>query len=121
MKKTLLKSLTLFVILSFTFSSCLKDLDRKPFYGLNTESVYKDPDNYKHVLAKLYAGLSITGNSGPAGASDIVVSDEGKAQYLRAYWNLQELTTDETVCCWNDRDLDGLHHMTWGADQTFIN
>ena len=65
------------------FSSCFKALDLTPEYGLNTETVYSDPDNYIHVLAKLYAGLSITGNQGPAGSPDISGIDEGFSAYVR--------------------------------------
>ena len=64
MKSKFVKSFIILSALSLTFSSCLKDLDRSPFYGLNSTSVYSDPANYIHVLAKIYAGFSTTGNQG---------------------------------------------------------
>ena len=67
---------------------------------------------YIHVLSKLYAGLSLTGNSGPAGDADLpqeYVLDEGFSSYVRVLWNLQELPTDEAVCGWlNDGGIQEL-------------
>jgi hypothetical protein len=45
-------------------------------------------------MAKVYAGLSLTGNSGPDGSGDISGIDEGFSSYLRQYWSAQELSTD---------------------------
>ncbi|MBL0102361.1 MAG: RagB/SusD family nutrient uptake outer membrane protein [Bacteroidetes bacterium] len=109
--------LTTIVIALF---SCTKDLDRNPFYGLNQVSVYEDPANYKHVLAKLYAGYALTGNQGPAGKPDITGFDEGSSGLLRSYWNLQELTTDEAVCAWNDPGIPELHKMTWSSENSWV-
>lgn len=120
MKTTFVKSTILLSIIVFSFSSCLKDLDRTPFYGLNTESVYSDADNYIEVLAKLYAGFSTTGNQGPAGKPDIGGIDEGFSNYVRVYWNLQELPTDEAVCAWNDPGIPELHEMSWSSDNSWI-
>src|SRR5438128_12609077 len=109
MTTNLFKPFILLTIISFSFTSCLKDLNRSPFYGLNSESVYGDPANYIHVLAKCYAGLAISGNQGPAGSPDIGGIDEGFSQYLRVLWNLEELPTDEAVCAWNDPGIPELH------------
>jgi hypothetical protein len=62
--------------------------------------VYEDPAAYQQVLAKLYAGLALTGQQGPAGKPDIEGIDEGFGQYLRMYWYHQELSTDESVIAW---------------------
>lgn len=61
MKKFLFKTLALTSILSLTLTSCFKDLDLQPAYGLNAQTIYEDPANYIHVLAKLYAGFTMTG------------------------------------------------------------
>ena len=45
--------------------------------------LYSDPNNYINVLAKLYAGLAISGNNGPAGQPDLGGIDEGFSQYVR--------------------------------------
>ena len=82
-----------------TTTSCFDALNLQPKYGLNALKVYADPANYINVLAKIYGGLSLSGNAGPAGQGD-VSGDEGFSQYLRVLWNLQELPTEEAVCAW---------------------
>jgi hypothetical protein len=102
----------LFAALLFS-SGCLNDLDVAPPYGLNEEQVYSDPNNYINVLAKIYAGLSTTGNDGPAGSGDLAGIDEGFSSYLRCLWNLQVMTTDEAICAWEqDNGVPELNRMT---------
>ncbi|MCY7408937.1 MAG: RagB/SusD family nutrient uptake outer membrane protein [Chitinophagales bacterium] len=122
MKTTFSKSILILAIagISFTLSSCFGDLNRSPYYGLNTETVYSDPANYINVLAKLYAGLAITGNQGPAGQADISGIDEGFSGYVRVLWNLQELPTDEAVCAWADPGIPELHQMDWNSENSFV-
>jgi hypothetical protein len=120
MKKNILLAAAIVSLLSLSLTSCFKDLDLQPEYGLNSETVYKDPDNYIHVLAKLYAGLTMTGNRGPAGAADISGIDEGFSQYVRVLWNLQELPTDEAICGWNDPGMPEMNKMTWSSDNPWV-
>lgn len=104
------------------FSSCFKDLDTVPTDKdeLTSAAVYDDPANYKKVLARLYAGLAVTGQQGPAGQGDISGIDEGFGQYLRMYWYLQELSTDEAVIGWNDATIKDFHEQDWSADDGFV-
>jgi hypothetical protein len=104
------------------FSSCFKDLDTVPTDKdeLTSAAVYDNPANYKKVLARLYSGLSVTGQQGPAGQADISGIDEGFGQYLRMYWYLQELSTDEAVIGWNDATIKDFHEQDWSADDGFI-
>ncbi|RYC67904.1 MULTISPECIES: RagB/SusD family nutrient uptake outer membrane protein [Spirosoma] len=106
--------------LLLTAASCLQDLDRQPVYDVTSASVYKDPANYKQVLAKLYAVLAVSGQQGPAGKPDIAGIDEGFSNYLRQYWKAQELTTDEAVIGWNDGSLPDYHNMNWSSSNEFI-
>ncbi|MEJ7659134.1 MAG: hypothetical protein WKG07_05660 [Hymenobacter sp.] len=104
-------------------AGCTKDLDRTPFYDLNTESVYRDPANYIKVLAKLYAGYNLSGQN-TTGAIDVFAGqgkDEGETSYLRAYWYLQDLTTDEAVVAWNSGPLQELNRATWTPSNDLIN
>lgn len=105
-----------------TLSSCFKDLDTLPLDPdeLTPEAVYADPANYKRVLAKLYAGLSVSGQQGPAGQPDISGLDEGFGQYLRGLFYHQELPTDEAVIGWNDRTIKDFHEQDWDANDAFI-
>ena len=100
--------------------ACGKNLDQNPKYGLNAEAVYSDPDNYIKVLAKLYSGMSMTGNQGPAGQADIAGIDEGFSAYVRVLWNLQELPTDEAICGWNDPGIPDLNKSEWNADNVWV-
>ncbi len=102
--------------------SCIKDLDTVPIDPnvVTSATVYDDPASYKMVLAKLYAGLAVTGQTGPAGNPDISGIDEGFGQYLRGYWYAQELTTDEAVISWNDQTIKDFHWQTWNSSDVFI-
>jgi starch-binding outer membrane protein, SusD/RagB family len=107
------------LVATVTFNSCVKDLDREPFYDVTSATVYKDPANYKSILAKIYAGLALTGQQGPDGKKDIS-GDEGFSSYLRNYWKAQELPTDEAVIGWNDGSLPTYHLMSWTSGNEFI-
>ncbi len=108
--------------LVFGLGACTDDLNREPFpvSGLTSASVYKDPANYKSILAKIYAGMATTGQRGPDGLGDVSGVDEGTSQYLRQYWSAQELTTDEAVIGWNDADIKDFHNMNWTSDHSFL-
>jgi hypothetical protein len=104
------------------FSSCTKDLDTIPLDPNVTTAatVFDDPQAYVEVLAKLYAGLAVSGQQGPSGMSDISGIDEGFGQYLRGWWYHQELPTDEAVISWNDQTIKDFHYQTWGSNDVFI-
>lgn len=112
----------LFVGLSATLTSCFKDLDVVPLdpNEVTAATVYDDPASYKQVLAKLYAGLALSGQEGPAGQPDISGIDEGFSTYLRQYWKAQELSTDEAVIAWNDGNIHDFHQQDWDANNEFI-
>ncbi len=120
MRNKIINSLGLATLTGFLLVSCTKDLDRKPFYDVTSAVVYKDLAGYKEVLAKAYAGLSLTGNRGPDGNGDISGIDEGFSSYLRQYWQAQELSTDEAVIGWNDATIRDFHTMTWGSSDVFL-
>ena len=112
-------------LLSFAlvFASCINDLEQTdPGNAGNpsSETFFNNPDSYRQLLAKLYAGLATTGQSGPAGAPDIAGIDEGFSQYIRGYWQMQELTTDEAIIAWNDATIKDFHFQTWSAGDGFI-
>jgi len=79
MKKYSFKIFFVGVLLSLaTLTSCLNDLDRVPNDKdiVLADELFNDPAAYKQVLAKLYAGLAISGQKGPAGFPDISGIDE---------------------------------------------
>ncbi|MDV3752237.1 RagB/SusD family nutrient uptake outer membrane protein [Elizabethkingia anophelis] len=110
------------VVMLLGVTSCEKDLDRLPITDINSASVYADFSNYKGVLAKCYAGLALTGQKSgdDTGGADIGGIDTGTSSYLRQYFQLQELPTDEAVVAWNDAFLPDLHNMNWGSTNSFI-
>lgn len=108
----------LFVLIA----SCTKDLDTVPLDQdvTTAANVFDDPQAYTEVLAKLYAGLAVSGQEGPSGNGDISGIDEGFGQYLRGWWYHQELPTDEAVIGWNDQTIKDFHYQTWGSSDVFI-
>ena len=120
MKKSYLYLIASVVALGLT--SCVNDLDVKPIDPnlVTSADVYDSPEAYKQGLAKLYATFALSGQQGPAGQPDIAGIDEGFGNYLRQYWNCQELTTDEAVLSWNDATVKDFHWHTWTANDVFI-
>ncbi len=103
-------------------ASCTKDLNTTPINPTlyTPDNAYTTAAGYKRVLAKCYAGLSVSGQQGPAGNPDISGIDEGFGEYLRGFWYHQELTTDEAVISWNDQTIHNFHSQTWGSGDVFI-
>jgi len=99
-------------------ASCTKDLDRKPTNGVTTELAYSTAAGYKSAFAKVYGAFALTGNSGPAGNPDVQGIDEGTSDFLRLFWWVQEITTDEAVvqAGWNDPGIHFFHNFTWTTD-----
>ena len=109
---------TVFVLTQF---SCFNDLNTTPLDDelITSGIVYDDLESYKGVLAKLYAGLAVSGQQGPAGQGDISGLDEGFGQYLRGYYYHQEFTTDEAIVGWNDQTITDFHDQDWTASDGF--
>ncbi|MCX2745662.1 RagB/SusD family nutrient uptake outer membrane protein [Mangrovivirga sp. M17] len=112
----------LFIGLVVYMTSCIDDLNVVPIDPdeETAETVFTDVESYKQVLAKIYGGLALTGQQGPAGQGDIAGIDEGFSSYLRQYYYHQELTTDEAVIAWNDQTIKDFHNHDWGANDVFI-
>lgn len=110
-------------------TSCIKDLDVKVNDDelFTSEQFYANPASYKQFLAKIYGGLAVTGQQSATGNSDLGAEkdggpNEGFSQYLRGYWQLQELTTDEAIIAWGESDnptIKDLNFNTWNADNKF--
>ena len=122
MKKYFTKIVLGAFVALFTFTSCLKDLDTVPQDKdiVLADQLFNDPSAYKQVLDKIYAGLAISGQQGPAGLPDITGIDEGFSQYLRQYWLAQEVTTDEAVIGWADGSLPDYHEHDWTSNNEFV-
>jgi len=116
-----LKPILLTLFAAILLWSCESDLELQPEDNRQSaETVFENPESYKQFLAKLYAGLAISGQEGPAGNPDLEGLDEGFSQYMRLYFMMQELTTDEAVIGWNDGTIKDLHSQNWTAGNEFI-
>ncbi len=100
--------------------SACTDLELTPQNDLTPDVFFTGDDAYERFLTRIYAGLAVTGQQGPAGNADIKGLDEGFSQYLRQYWQLQELPTDEAVIAWNDDGLPDLSNHTWSSSNQFV-
>ena len=109
-------------LLTIILSSCINDLDVTPIDpNLETaDKLFVDEDSYKMALAKVYGSFTLTGQEGPAGDADIQGIDEGFSNYLRQYWSLQELPTEEALVAWNDATIKDFHYHTWTSTDVFI-
>ncbi len=121
MNKILLKA-AFVLLLGGSLASCTKDLDRFPTNDITSEDVYKTFAGYQQAFAKVYGSFALTGNSGPAGNGDIQGIDEGTSDFLRLYWWVQEITTDEAVVQvgWNDPGIHFFHSMNWTNDNVIL-
>ncbi|WP_298649791.1 RagB/SusD family nutrient uptake outer membrane protein [uncultured Proteiniphilum sp.] len=127
MKTVKKHTILFFVVISLTvtgLSSCLDDLNTIPLdpEELVSEVVFgSEIGPYQELLAKIYAGMAISGNSGGDGDPDVAGVDGGsQASFLRGLWNLQQLPTDEALCAWNDVGIPDLNYITWTSSNVFI-
>lgn len=120
-KHTTLKIALIALVALFT-ASCMDSLNTEPLDDdvVTSASLYETQQDYKRVLAKLYAGFANTGQQGPAGNGDIAGIDEGFSSYIRQYWIAQELSTDEAVVGWSDAGLPDFNYQAWTASNDFV-
>src|SRR5580692_3964539 len=101
------------IFLIGSLGSCTKNLNREPA-NTNTASIqYSTVAGYKQVLAKVYGSYALISSTG-TGASDINVagiSDVGETDFIRLLFNMEELTTDNAICAWDDAYLQPLHSL----------
>src|SRR5690606_13507638 len=101
------------VFMAAIVMSCHKDLDLKPTNDVTADIVFKDAKGYKMAFARLYGSLTLTSSTGPNN-SDLGGLDPGTSDFLRLFWNAQELTTDEAASAWlNDPGISGLDYLTF--------
>ena len=96
-------------------SSCVKDLDTLPLNATDPISEYvygKDEDAYVSGLARLYFQFATND------LTDLQSMDGGASEIVRAFWSVQETTTDEAKCSWgNDAWVRALNTNTWSDAQ----
>ncbi|SHJ64518.1 SusD family protein [Reichenbachiella agariperforans] len=114
---------TVVLFVSILLGGCVNDLDVSPIDpDVNTpNNVFDSEEAYKEALAKLYASYALSGQLGNGGGDpDISGIDEGFGNYIRQYWSLQQLSTDEAIMAWDDATIKNFHWQTWAPNDTFI-
>ena len=101
--------------LTMSMTSCVGDLDVNPINPQQTMELNSDA-----LFNKIYASFSLTGQSGPSGNGDIEDVDEGRSDYFRSKWYLNEFTSDEAHWVWaTDAGIPELLHNSWGESCVF--
>ncbi len=113
------RKLVLAVALLVAVGACT-DVTVEPKSSISSANVFSEPAAYRQFLAKIYGGLALTGQAGPAGNVDITSNDEGFSHYVRLLWQMEELPTDEAVIAWNDGPLQELNTQSWGSQNSFL-
>ena len=92
-------------------TSCLKDLNQLPLNktDMTSEAVYGANETaYLQGLAKVYFELL------SCDLTDLDIGDAGASELIRAYWSLNENSTDEAKCSWgNDAWVRAINTNTW--------
>lgn len=110
MKKIIIKTAVASLML-VGFTACSDELNISSVDPQSSTSA--DPIE---LLAKQYATLAVTGQSGPAGKGDIS-DDEGESGFYRTMFNLETLCTDECIWAWqNDDDIPAITNIAWSKD-----
>jgi starch-binding outer membrane protein, SusD/RagB family len=119
MKITNIKKSLSFALLTVLLIGCSKKLNQFPPNDLTTQNVFSTPGGYKQALAKIYVSMATTSSGGRDIPAE-VVSDEGNTDFLRMFWNLQCLSTDEAGWTFHsntDGSTLGIHQMQWSSVQ----
>ena len=120
MNRSIRKTLAVATILAGVGLAACTDTTQEPSSTVTESNAFDDPRAYRGFLAKIYAGLAVSGQQGAAGQPDISGIDEGFSQYLRLYWEAQELPTDEAVIAWGDVGLPEMNTQLWASSNSFV-
>lgn len=100
---------------------CQDTLDLEPRgEQVTAGDILSDPATYPGLAAKVYAGLILGGQEGGDGNADIQGIDGGFSNYLRIYWQHQELSSDEALIAWDDGTIKDFQRHTWNDGSEFI-
>lgn len=110
------------LLLVLMLTSCTDDLDVLPKDddSFTSEEYYQDPEAYRMFLSKLYGGLARAGIGEGDGGEDIGGIRNDFSVYLRSFYTLQQLPTDESVIAWADGSLPSMNTTTWTPSNEFI-
>lgn len=108
------KSIVIAALAALSLSSCLGDLDQYPLSDttVSGSDIYENPLYRKGMLSKIYGSFTLVGLSG-SGSADISVSDAGASEFLRAWWSIQTVSTDEAKIVWGDGWVNEVKYNAW--------
>ena len=117
-----IKHILSIVAVSALLASCIGYLNVTPIDpNISTaDKVLTSEEAFTAYLAGVYTGFATSGYYGANGSASISGLDGGASQYIRGLYHHSELTTDESVCGWNDQTIKNFHWMNWTTDDTFI-
>ena len=110
-------------VFALGLSSCVGDLtiDAPLDPNLNTaDKALTKVEDYESLLASIYTGFATSGYEGANSGPSISGLDGGASQYYRGRYHLNGLTTDETVCCWNDQVILKMHSLDWTTEDVAV-
>ena len=105
----------IYILMVFFSTSCIRDLDTMPLNATDpiSEYVYGTDENaYISGLARLYFQFATND------LTDLQSMDGGASEIVRAFWSVQETSTDAAKCAWgNDAWVRALNTNTWSDAQ----
>ena len=96
-------------------TSCTGDLDVTPIDPATTMA-----PNEPSLYTKCYANMAMAGQGGANGDCDIDGLDGGTTGFVRQLWNANELSTDESICCWGDPGIPQFNYNQWDASHPML-
>lgn len=114
------KNIVLGVLVVSSLTGCNPDLlNLTPTNDVTAEQVYSSFEGYQQAFYKTYGSLAMTGGGGE-GSTDLAGIDPGQSDFFRLYWNVQQLSSDETLCVWNDPGVPDMVYGTPDASSIMI-
>lgn len=110
-----MKRIIIPIVAVWAMTACVNDLNTLPLNKTEPISEYvygADEEAYMKGLARLY--FQFASND----LTDLQQMDGGASELVRAFWSVQETTTDEAKCSWeNDAWVRALNTNTWNDAQ----
>ena len=105
----------IYILIAVLTTSCVNDLDTMPLNATDPISEYvygTDETAYMSGLSRLYFQFATND------LTDLQSMDGGASEIVRAFWSVQETTTDAAKCAWgNDAWVRALNTNTWSDAQ----
>ena len=105
----------MYILAVALFPSCVNNLDTMPLNATDPISEYvygTSEDAYLEGLSRLYFQFATND------LTDLQNMDGGASEIVRAFWSVQETTTDAAKCSWgNDAWVRALNTNTWSDAQ----